>query len=182
MFSGVGSFAICWRARISESSRTSSPFADRTCEKPVGSVPSPPGTGVCGRYPRDPVDCTDPATRRWSPESPTITETIDDLPVPLRPTRPTFSLGPILNAPPLTRVRGPISILRSETESIGVGQRRESSGKCIDRRKGATRYRGVQNQRRRSPVDPRHLEDTVEHLRQMSVRGGNDLTEEIACP
>ena len=40
--------------------------------------------------------------------------------MPLRPTRPTFSSDPILNDAFLTSVRGPMSIVRDETESMDL--------------------------------------------------------------
>ncbi len=82
------------RAAPSASSSTSRPRAERMWEKPVGSRPSPPGTGAWGRYPNEPSSRTLPRWRSCGVGSPTRIEMKDDLPVPLRPTRPTFSPAP----------------------------------------------------------------------------------------
>ena len=99
------------RASPSASSRTSRPRAERMWENPVGSSPSPPGTGAWGRYPKEPRRRTLPWWRSWGEVSPTSTEMKDDLPVPLRPTRPTFSPAPTTKEASERRVRSPISMV-----------------------------------------------------------------------
>src|ERR1700678_1212154 len=57
-----------------------------------------------------------------------ITEMNVDLPVPLRPTRPTFSPAPTTNEASLRRVRSPISIVREEPTIIRGGGDRGNAG------------------------------------------------------
>ena len=56
---------------------------------------------------------TSPATRRCGGTCPQITDTSDDLPVPLRPTRPTLSSGPTRNEASRSNVLPPISMVSS---------------------------------------------------------------------
>src|ERR1700722_5409515 len=114
MFSSEGSWARAGRAAPSASSRTSRPRADRMWEKPVGSSPRPAGTGACGRYPNEPSRRTLPRWRSCGDVSPTNTEMKDDFPVPLRPTRPTFSPAPTTKEASESRVRSPISMVRPD--------------------------------------------------------------------
>ena len=114
MFSSVGSSAMAPRALPSASSSTSRPRAERMWEKPVGSSPSPPATGAWGRYPNEPRRRTLPRWRSCGEVSPTRTEMKDDLPVPLRPTRPTFSPAPTTKEASESRVRSPISMVRAD--------------------------------------------------------------------
>src|SRR3984957_11173299 len=114
MFSVEASSAMCRRASPSASSRTSRPRAERMWENPVGSRPSPPGTGAWGRYPKEPSSRTLPWWRSWREGSPTRTEMKDDFPVPFRPTRHTFSPAPTTNDASERRVRSPISMVSPE--------------------------------------------------------------------
>ena len=102
------------RAVPRASSSTSRPRAERMCEKPVGSSPRPPGTGACGRYPNEPRRRTLPRWRSCGDVSPTSTEMKDDFPVPLRPTRPTFSPAPTTKEASASSVRSPISMVRAD--------------------------------------------------------------------
>src|SRR5664280_487777 len=71
-----------------------------------------------------------PVERTLCPGSSMITEMKVDLPVPLRPTSPTFSPAPTTNEASRSRVRSPISMVREEPTII--------------RRGGATRSRSEQ--------------------------------------
>src|ERR1700675_3414038 len=55
-----------------------------------------------------------PVERTLWPGSSMITEMKDDFPVPLRPTRPTFSPAPTTNEASDSRVRSPISMVRPD--------------------------------------------------------------------
>src|ERR1700683_4964264 len=60
-----------------------------------------------------------PRRRRWGAASPTSTEMKDDLPVPFRPTRPTFSPAPTTKEASSSRVRSPISMVRADPTITG---------------------------------------------------------------
>ena len=81
--------------------------------EPGGLEPETPGFGTWGRKPTVPWMSTSPATRRCGGTCPQMTETSDDLPVPLRPTRPTLSSGPTMNDASRSRVLPPISMVTS---------------------------------------------------------------------
>ena len=113
MASSVGDAAMACRALWSWSSSTSSPRADSTCDNALASTPSPSGTGSWGRYPTVPSLRISPEARRWLGVAPRTKEISEDLPAPLRPTRPTLSLAPIRNVASRTSVRPPISMVMS---------------------------------------------------------------------
>ena len=75
-------------------------------ETPRGWAPAA-GTRGC------PCTATSPATRRWAGAGPQITDTSEDLPVPLRPTRPTLSSGATMNEASRSSALPPISMVRS---------------------------------------------------------------------
>ena len=90
----------------------------------LASTPSPPGTGTWGRNP------TVPSTRT-SPEAWTMTGGVaederisDDLPAPLRPTRPTLSVLPTTKEASRTSILSPTPIVTSLAVIIGsIGSR-----------------------------------------------------------
>ncbi len=63
-----------------------------------------------------------PVERTLRPGSLMTTEMKVDLPVPLRPTRPTFSPAPTTNEASRSRVRSPISMVREEPTIMGRGR------------------------------------------------------------
>ncbi len=69
-----------------------------------------------------------PVERTLRPGSLMTTEMKVDLPVPLRPTRPTFSPAPTTNEASRRRVRSPISMVREEPTIMGVGEFRPLRG------------------------------------------------------
>ena len=66
-----------------------------------------------------------PVERTLRPGSSMTTEMKVDLPVPLRPTRPTFSPAPTTKEASRSRVRSPISMVREEPTIMGEG-----AGRC----------------------------------------------------
>src|SRR3974390_321558 len=125
MFSGEWSLAIWARALPRASSRTSRPRPESTWEKPLGSRPSPRGSGTWGRYPKVPRMRALPVDRTLRPGSSMTTEMNVDLPVPFRPTRPTFSPAPMTNEASRSRVRSPISMVREDPTIMGGSSPRD---------------------------------------------------------
>src|SRR5664280_2933756 len=85
-----------------------------------------------------------PVDRTLRPGSSMTTEMNVDFPVPLRPTRPTFSPAPTTNEASRSRVRSPISMVREDPTIMGRGR-----GWAL--RSGVSR-RGAGRIRRTDPV------------------------------